>query len=106
MTSSKRELTGTIAIVTGASSGIGEATAHALAQKGAAVCLAARRAERLDEVQEAITNAGGTALGFAIDLTSPNAPQALVARCVDHFGRVDLCRRIAAWTLLICPSTT
>ncbi|HZM42483.1 MAG TPA: SDR family NAD(P)-dependent oxidoreductase, partial [Acidimicrobiales bacterium] len=62
-------LDGTVALVTGASSGIGHATARALAGEGAAVALVARRVERLDELAAEIDKAGGRAVVVAADVT-------------------------------------
>ena len=65
----KQILAGTVALVTGASSGIGAATARALAEHGAAVALAARRADRLESLAADIREAGGTALVIESDVT-------------------------------------
>jgi NADP-dependent 3-hydroxy acid dehydrogenase YdfG len=83
------ELNGTVALVTGASSGIGEATALTLAQQGATVAIAARRQDRLDDVARQISDAGGTVLALQSDITSAEQAQALVARTVDELGRLD-----------------
>lgn len=82
-------LDGTVALVTGASSGIGEATARALAGQGAAVALVARRKERLDSLAREITGAGGRALVIETDVTSKEQARAAVERTVAELGRLD-----------------
>jgi NADP-dependent 3-hydroxy acid dehydrogenase YdfG len=83
------ELKGTVALVTGASSGIGEATALALAEHGAAVAIAARRKDRLDALAEKISDAGAEVLAIEADVTSQEQAQALVERTVAELGRLD-----------------
>jgi NADP-dependent 3-hydroxy acid dehydrogenase YdfG len=82
-------LQGTVALVTGASSGIGEATARLLASHGAAVAIGARRKERLDELAREIEDAGGTALAIECDVTDQQQAKALVAETVEQLGRLD-----------------
>lgn len=82
-------LDGTVALVTGASSGIGAATALALAAEGAAIGLVARRKDRLDRVAEQIVHAGGRALPVAADITDRQHAFAAAQRVVQHFGRLD-----------------
>ena len=82
-------LDGTVALVTGASSGIGEATARSLAGHGAAVAVAARRKERLDALVAAIESAGGRALALEADVTDRAQAIAAVERTVDELGRLD-----------------
>ncbi len=77
---SRFRLDGKVALVTGASSGIGRASALALAEAGASVVLAARSAERLEKVAASIREGGGRALVFPTDVTSAEALDALVAR--------------------------
>jgi NADP-dependent 3-hydroxy acid dehydrogenase YdfG len=82
-------LDGTVALVTGASSGIGEATARALAGQGAAVAVAARRKDRLDELVGEIEGNGGRALAIETDVTNQEQAKAVVQRTVDELGRLD-----------------
>lgn len=79
-----------VAIVTGASSGIGEATARHLADAGFSVALAARREDELERIAMEIDRAGGSALVVATDLSDAQQTSALVRRTLDAFGRVDL----------------
>jgi len=79
-----------VAIVTGASSGIGAETALALARRGCAVVLAARRAEKLAEAAEKCQAAGGQARVVVTDVADEAQVQALVAATVDEFGGVDV----------------
>src|SRR5215218_1467421 len=82
-------LDGTVALVTGASSGIGAATARALAGRGAAVAVAARRTDRLDTLVAAIGAAGGRALAIETDVTDQQQAIAAVERTVAELGRLD-----------------
>jgi NADP-dependent 3-hydroxy acid dehydrogenase YdfG len=84
-----RTLAGTAALVTGASSGIGAATARALASEGAAIALLARRAERLDELKTEIEGAGGTAVAVSADVTDAEQVADAVAATVGELGRID-----------------
>ena len=79
-----------VAIVTGASSGIGEASARALATAGFRVAVAARRAERLEELAKGIGETGGEALAVPVDLADEDATRRLVRRTLDAFGRIDV----------------
>ena len=82
-------LHGTVALVTGASSGIGEATAIALAQHGAAVVIAARRKDRLDTLARTIENVVWKAFAVAADVTNEADAKAAVEAAVRTFGRLD-----------------
>ena len=82
-------LTGTTALVTGASSGIGAATARGLAAEGAAVALLARRADRLQDLKVEIEVAGGSALVVPADITDAEQVTSAVAATVAEWGRLD-----------------
>ncbi|MBD5632867.1 MAG: SDR family NAD(P)-dependent oxidoreductase, partial [Candidatus Eremiobacteraeota bacterium] len=84
-----RTLDGTAALVTGASSGIGEATALLLAERGARVAIAARRKDRLDALVQKIDTAGGRALAIEADVTREEDARAAVDATVAAFGRLD-----------------
>ncbi len=84
------DLDGSVALVTGASSGIGEATARMLAAQGAAVAIAARRGDRLEALGGEIADAGGTALPIEADLTQREQAEAAVAHTVAELGRLDV----------------
>lgn len=84
------QLDDSVAIVTGASSGIGEATAEALADRGASVVLAARREERLEALAERIESAGGDTLVVPTDVTDEGDLDELVQATTDEFGRIDV----------------
>ena len=90
MNSSARDLENTVALVTGASSGIGQAAARTLAARGAAVALAARRGDRLRELAGEIADAGGTALPIEADVSDPEQAEAAVAKTAEELGRLDV----------------
>ena len=83
-------LDGKVAIVTGASSGLGVAFAQALAEAGADVVLGARRVERLEDTRKLVEAAGRRALAVQTDVADPDACQALVDTAVRELGRVDV----------------
>jgi NADP-dependent 3-hydroxy acid dehydrogenase YdfG len=84
------DLQGTVALVTGASSGIGEATALALAARGAAVSLVARRLERLEALVGRINDGGGKALSIPADVSKHNEATGAVEQTVSELGRLDM----------------
>lgn len=83
-------ITGKVVAITGASSGIGEATARHLAALGATVVLGARRTDRLDRLAAEIEADGGTAVATRVDVTRSEDLRALVALAVERFGRLDV----------------
>jgi NADP-dependent 3-hydroxy acid dehydrogenase YdfG len=83
-------LAGRVAFITGASSGIGHATALAAAAEGAAIAAVARRADRLEALVQAIASAGGRALALPADVTDPQAVEHAVGATLAAFGRIDI----------------
>ena len=93
-------LTGTTALVTGASSGIGSATARRLAELGATVAVVARRQDRLDALAADIQQAGGTALVVVADISVREQAEAAVQQIVERTGRLDIVVNNAGLMLL------
>jgi NADP-dependent 3-hydroxy acid dehydrogenase YdfG len=83
-------LTGAVAVVTGASSGIGEAIALRLAEEGAVVGLLARRGALLDELVGRVARRGGRAIPLVADVTDPRQVEAEIARLMELAGRLDI----------------
>jgi len=83
-------LSNRIALVTGASQGIGRAVALELARKGAQVALAARNIEKLSAVEAEIVAAGGTAQAFALDVASEDSIKECAKAVIAHFGKVEI----------------
>ncbi len=82
-------LAGAAIIVTGASSGIGAATAAQLGAAGAAVALVGRREDRLKAQADVVVRAGGQAVAVPADLAEPGSPALIASACRDRFGRID-----------------
>lgn len=86
-----QDLRGQVALVTGASSGIGQAVARALAQRGVRVALAARRVDRLRALAEELAGDGsGDALALACDVRDPDEVRAMVKQTLDRWGQLDI----------------
>ena len=79
-----------IVVITGASSGLGEATARLLSSQGATVVLGARRTERIESLASELNSKGGRALAVTVDVTRPEQVQALVDTAVKAYGRIDV----------------
>lgn len=95
-----RRLEGTVALVTGASSGIGHATALELAREGASVALVGRREDRLTGLATEISEEGGKALVVPADITTAQAAAEAVERTVEGLGRLDILVNNAGLMLL------
>jgi short-subunit dehydrogenase len=83
-------LRGKVVVVTGASSGIGEATARELASRGASVALAARDAEKLEALRRGISASGGTAIAAQTDISDRGSVEAMVRKTVEELGQIDV----------------
>jgi NADP-dependent 3-hydroxy acid dehydrogenase YdfG len=83
-------IVGKVVVITGASSGLGEATARLLGKHGATVVLAARRTDRIKALANEINEAGGKALAIATDVTDREQTQELVDTAVEKFGKIDV----------------
>ena len=94
------QLAGTTALITGASSGIGAATARRLAADGASVVLVARRRDRLEALADEIDQAGGSALVVEANVTDRTQAEAAVQQSIDRFGRLDILVNNAGLMLL------
>jgi short-subunit dehydrogenase len=102
-----QELAGEVALVTGASTGIGAATAHALAGRGARVVLAARSADELTAQADRITASGGQAIAVPADISDASQVERLVSRACETFGQIDVLVNNAGigWTKLLVHSS-
>lgn len=100
MASISETLAGKVALITGASSGIGEATALVLAGAGSRVAIAARRADRLDALAERIAKAGGEALKIKADVTDKNEVTSMIDKVVAEWGHLDILVNNAGQMLL------
>ena len=94
------KLAGSVALVTGASSGIGEATARQLAREGAGVAVLARRKDRLDKLVDEIEQEGGIAFAVQADISDQAQADAAVRSVVDRFGHLDILVNNAGLMLL------
>ncbi|HEY6250156.1 MAG TPA: 3-oxoacyl-[acyl-carrier-protein] reductase [Candidatus Angelobacter sp.] len=83
-------VSGRVALVTGASQGIGRACALALAEGGATIALAARNQEKLTDVAEEIQSKGGQAAAFPMDVSNQDEIKASVKAAIEHFGKIDI----------------
>src|SRR5215813_518188 len=85
-----KPLEGRVALITGASQGIGRACAIRLAAQGASVALAARNVEKLNRVESEITSAGGQAASFAMDVAQEEQIKSTFKAAIEHFGKIDI----------------
>ena len=90
MATDNTNLSGKVVVITGASSGLGEATARYLSDRGATVVVGARRADRLQTLVDDITRTGGKASALVTDVTHAAQVRALVDAAVEHYGRIDV----------------
>ncbi len=92
----REDLRGKVAIVTGASSGVGWQSAVRLAEQGVRLCVTARRGEALERLQQEVQRRGGECLVAAGDVTVQEDVERVVRACLEHYGRLDLLVNVAA----------
>jgi NADP-dependent 3-hydroxy acid dehydrogenase YdfG len=90
MSNTSNHIAGKVVVITGASSGLGEATARHLSAQGATVVLGARRSERIQALADELTQNGGQALAVATDVTDHKQVKHLVDTAIEQFGRIDV----------------
>jgi NAD(P)-dependent dehydrogenase (short-subunit alcohol dehydrogenase family) len=95
----RRDLSESVVVITGASSGIGRAAALQFAEQGSRLVLAARRREALDDLARQCEALGGRAVSYALDVSNEDAVRSLARHAVDSFGRIDVWVNNAAVTL-------
>jgi 3-oxoacyl-[acyl-carrier protein] reductase len=83
-------LSGRVAFITGASQGIGQCCALKLAERGAAVAVAARTQDKLEALVQQITSSGGKAAAFALDVTNEDQIKSAFKSAIEHFGKIDI----------------
>lgn len=98
------DLTGRVAVITGASSGLGNAFCKAMAENGAKVAGFARRGDRLEELKKEIESKGGEFLPVVCDLTVEQQIIDGVQKVIDHFGKIDILVNVAGY-IKVCPTT-
>lgn len=98
------DLTGRVAVITGASSGLGNAFCKAMAENGAKIAAFARRADRLEELKKEIEAAGGECLPVVCDVTVEQQIADGVQKVIDHFGKIDILVNVAGY-IKVCPTT-
>ena len=98
------DLTGRVAVITGASSGLGREFCKAMAENGAKVAGFARREERLNELKAEIEAAGGEFLPIVCDVTVEQQIIDGVQKVIDHFGKIDILVNVAGY-IKVCPTT-
>ena len=98
------DLTGRVAVITGASSGLGNAFCKAMAENGAKIAAFARRAERLEALKEEIESKGGECLPVVCDVTCEQQIIDGVQKVIDHFGKIDILVNVAGY-IKVCPTT-
>ncbi len=97
-----KKLEGRVAIVTGASSGVGRGLAKVLAEQGAKICACARRMEKLEELKTELAVEGAAVLPVACDVTDPDQIKNVVTQCVEAFGGVDILINCAQGSMAYC----